>query len=69
MFHKLTEVSLSPKGEIREPPDRKYKPKPNNKSICELKNNKINTNFTDILYVSLVAKTAKITNGLLVNEG
>jgi hypothetical protein len=62
-------VLLSPKGEFREPSDRKYhKPKPNNKSICELQNNKINTNSTDTLYVSLVARAAKVTNGLLVNE-
>jgi hypothetical protein len=69
MFHKLTKVSLSPKGEIREPSDRKYhKPKPNNKSICELQNKKIKINFTDTLYVSLVVRAAKVTNGLLVNE-
>jgi hypothetical protein len=62
-------MSLSPKGELREPSDRKYhKPKPNNKSICELQYSKINITFTDTPYVSLAARAAKVTNGLPDNE-
>jgi hypothetical protein len=69
MYHKLTEASLYTQGRNQRTSDRKYhKPESNNKSICDLQNNKININFTKTLYVSLVAGVAKVTNGLLVNE-
>ena len=46
MYHELREVSFYTNGEIRQPSDRKYHmPKPNNKSICELQNNKVSINL------------------------